>query len=169
MKEWCGRVATIVARISGFGAGALFLINIANILMGVVARYGFRSSPIWTEELSRFALAWMVLIAATPTLVHGEHMRIDLAVKRMPSWMAMIAACIRHAVVLGSALFMAWRGFVYANGMWAFTTMGLQIPKPVALFVVPAGFGIFFVEYVLLLVSGEAERYDPEHPEGAAV
>lgn len=169
MKEWSRRLAGIIAGGAALGAGALFLINIANILMGVFARYVFRSSPIWTEELSRFALAWMVLVAATPTLVHGEHMRIDLLVRRMPPWAARAAAVIRHSVVLGAALFMTVRGWVYANSLWDFTTMGLQIPKPIPLYVVPIGFGVFLLEYVLLLLSGGAERYDPEHPGGAAI
>jgi TRAP-type transport system small permease protein len=169
MKEWCRRLAEIVAGAAGLGAGVLFLINIANILMGVFARYVFRSSPIWTEELSRFILVWMVLIAATPTLVHGEHMRIDLVIKRMPGWAAFAAALVRHGTVLGAALFMTIRGWSYANGMWNFTTMGLQIPKAIPLFVVSFGFGIFLLVYGLLLLAGDVERYDPEHPEGAAI
>ena len=46
------------------------MINVGDILLGVLFRYIFKSSVIWTEEVARFSLVWLVLLGA-PVAVAG--------------------------------------------------------------------------------------------------
>ena len=57
-------------RTSAWLAGALLVINVGDILLGVLFRYIFKSSVIWTEEVARFSLVWLVLLGA-PVAVAG--------------------------------------------------------------------------------------------------
>lgn len=134
-------------------AGTLFLLNVLNVVVAVFSRYVLHSSFIWTAELSRFLMVWMVLIAAAPALRRGEHMKIDLLLEYFPPKLNKVLAVIRHILIIGTALFMTVWGFTYANSLWKITTLGLKVPKPVPLFAVPAGMLLFLLMYLLLRLA----------------
>lgn len=134
-------------------AGTLFVLNVLNVVVAVFSRYVLHSSFIWTAELSRFLMVWMVLIAAAPALRNDEHMKIDLVLKYFPPKVNKVLAVIRHGFIIGIAVFMTVWGFTYANSLWKITTLGLKVPKPVPLFAVPAGMFLFLVMYLLLRLA----------------
>jgi TRAP-type C4-dicarboxylate transport system permease small subunit len=53
---------------------------VAAIAVQIVARYGLRSPPSWTEELARYLMVWGGLLGATAAFRRG----IDPAVVRRP-------------------------------------------------------------------------------------
>ncbi|MBP1926428.1 TRAP-type C4-dicarboxylate transport system permease small subunit [Sedimentibacter acidaminivorans] len=50
------------------------------VIMGiqVIMRYVFRSSLVWSEEVSRYLFIWMVFIGISYGIKNGSHMRIDM-------------------------------------------------------------------------------------------
>lgn len=53
---------------------------VAAIALQIVARYGLRSPPSWTEELARYFMVWGGLLGATAAFRRG----IDPAVRQRP-------------------------------------------------------------------------------------
>jgi len=131
-------------------AALLFCVNVGDIVTGVFARYFFAASPVWTEELARYCLIWMVMLAANPALKRSEHMAIDMVVRRLPGWGQTLSRWTTHVVFLGITLFMTWYGYFYAIKMSRFTTMGLGISKTIPLMAIPVGMALLFVQYLLM-------------------
>lgn len=50
------------------------------VIMGiqVIMRYVFRSSLVWSEEVSRYLFIWMVFVGMSYGIKNGSHMRIDM-------------------------------------------------------------------------------------------
>lgn len=50
------------------------------VIMGiqVIMRYVFRSSLVWSEEVSRYLFIWMVFVGMSYGIKNGTHMRIDM-------------------------------------------------------------------------------------------
>jgi len=50
------------------------------IIMGiqVIMRYVFKSSLVWSEEVSRYLFIWMVFTGISYGIKNGSHMRIDM-------------------------------------------------------------------------------------------
>lgn len=155
---FCDRLSLIIARLSMWIAGALFLVNVGDILMGVVSRYIFKSSPVWTEELARYTLVWMVMMAANPALRLGEHMEIDLLLKYFPGWANTGFKWIRRTVFISITGFMTYWGVIYALKVSKFTTMGLGISKTIPMAAVPVGFALLLIQYILM-------QFIPSHRE----
>ena len=157
--RWAERSSFLLEMGSIWAAGLFFILNLGDILMGVFSRYFFLSSPIWTEELARYSLVWMVMLAANPALRRGEHMGIDLLVQYFPARIQTALRWTIRALFLGITGFMAVLGWRYAWSVSNFTTMGLGIPKTVPLLAVPVGMGLLCVQYLLMLIA-ERSRSD---------
>lgn len=58
------------------------------VIMGiqVIMRYVFRSSLVWSEEVSRYLFIWMVFIGISYGIKNGSHMRIDMLEHFIPKF-----------------------------------------------------------------------------------
>jgi TRAP-type C4-dicarboxylate transport system permease small subunit len=142
---------------STWAAGLCLGVNIAVVLFGVVMRYGFAASPIWADELARYALIWAVMLAGA-ALRRGEHMQIDIVLQTLPRVVGRIADAIRRLANLGVLAFMAIMGAYSAQKLWGMTTLALNVPRTIPTASVPAGMGLMLVQYALMQVAGPALR-----------
>lgn len=143
---------------STWAAVACLLVNVGVALFGVVMRYGFAASPIWTDELARYTLIWAVMLAGAAAVRRGEHMQIDLVVEALPARMARVVDAARRLVILAVLGFMTLMGAYYASKVWGMTTLAMNIPRTIPVASVPVGMGLMLVQYVLLQIAGPAAR-----------
>ena len=143
---------------STWAAGACLLVNIGVVLFGIVMRYGFESSPIWTDELARYALIWAVMLAGAAALRRGEHMQIDIVVDALPRGAARIVEVLRRLAILAVLGFMTVMGAYYAHKVWPMSTLALNVPRTIPTASVPVGMGLMLLQYVLLQIAGARLR-----------
>jgi TRAP-type transport system small permease protein len=65
-------LSDIVDRACRVVAGSALIVLLLVVLIQVVARYGFDSPPVWTEELARYAMIWAGLLGATIAFKAGS-------------------------------------------------------------------------------------------------
>ena len=139
------RLCRRVGLLSLWFGGLLLMINIGDIVMGVVLRYFYHAAPIWTEELARFSLAWMGAAAAS---LNGDQMSIDFVANALPprgrTFCRLLSAAVQ-AAVLGV---MVWFGAQNVMGGWRMKTMALGVPKAVPLMAVPIGMAMLLAVVV---------------------
>lgn len=150
--------ARALERLSTWAAGACLSVNVVVVLFGVVARYGFAASPIWVDELARYALIWAVLLAGAAALRRGEHMQIDIVIDMLPRRPARAVDLLRRAVVFAVLAFMTVMGAYYAQKVWGMTTLAMNIPRTIPTAAIPAGMGLMLVQFLLIQVAGPAGR-----------
>lgn len=144
--------------LSTWAASACLALNIGVVLFGVVTRYGLASSPIWVDELARYALIWAVMLAGAAALRRGEHMQIGIVVDALPGSAARVVDVIRRVVIIVVLGFMTVMGVYYAGKVWNMTTLALNIPRTIPTASVPAGMGLMLLQYALLQLAGDAAR-----------
>ncbi|MEM1389664.1 MAG: TRAP transporter small permease [Pseudomonadota bacterium] len=113
------RIATTLARI---GVGIAFATLIAAVLIQVVGRLS-GSSPVWTEELTRYALLYLVAFGAGLALLTGDLVNVDVVCEALPGrgpWFLRLFAAIATA---GLALFLL-------SHAWRFTSIGKMQSSP---------------------------------------
>lgn len=147
MATICQAISDKLERLCLFGAGVLLLINLATVMLGVFSR--FYRPPIWTTDLAKITLVWMVMLAAAPALKHGEHMAITILVNRLDPKSKRIVTWLRTLCFISILLLMIWLGFNYAYKMRLFTIMTLGIKKSLPLLAIPVGMSLMLLEYVL--------------------
>ena len=76
----------------------------------VVLRYGFKHSLIFTEELSRYLMVWIVFLGSALAVRDGAHIHINFLIKRFnqrtQKWLRLSA----HALTLVFLVFVAIEG-----------------------------------------------------------
>lgn len=105
------------------GTGASFLILIAAVTIQVVTRSFIGSSPVWTEELTRFALLYLAGFGTGLALFSGDLVNVDLVSESLPGrgpW----------ALRLLSAVFVLIFCLLSMMPAWRFTVIGAMQTSP---------------------------------------
>ncbi|WP_461211521.1 TRAP transporter small permease [Desulfocurvus sp. DL9XJH121] len=143
----CLKVSDALERLCLVSAGALLLVNLADVMLGVFARV--HRPPMWTTDLAKITLVWMVMLAAAPALKRGEHMAIHILVARLPRTSRRVVENARRVIFICVLLAMIVLGFQYAYKLRMLTIMTMGIKKAVPLLAVPVGMTLMLVEYAL--------------------
>ncbi len=115
-------------------------VNVITLLGSVFSRYLFGSSPIWTDEFSRYLLIGGVMLISGVVLEKGQHMRLNL-IDKLPSKKIRYSIYIYQNIVTTAVfIFMTYCSFNYAISIYKFTTIGLGISKTIPMFSLPIGF-----------------------------
>jgi TRAP-type transport system small permease protein len=64
--------------------GLMFLVIVALTAAQVVFRYALDQPLIWSEELSKLLLVWMVFLGASAVAFDGRHMDVDVVFRAVP-------------------------------------------------------------------------------------
>ncbi|WP_299843567.1 TRAP transporter small permease [uncultured Jannaschia sp.] len=102
---------TVVVMIFRVLVGLSFLILIGAVLVQVAGRLS-GASPVWSEELTRFALLYLAAIGAGLSLRTGELVNVDVVSEAMPPRIAWWLRLISAILVAGLGLYllpMAWQ------------------------------------------------------------
>ena len=106
--------------------GLAFATLIASVLIQVFARLALPSAPVWTEELSRFALLYLVAAGCGLAIRSGELVNVDLVVSLLPARFRLgLELIVQIAVIifLLSLILPAW-SFVKIGAMQTSPALG---------------------------------------------
>lgn len=147
VANFCQKASDILERLCLFGAGALLVVNLASVMLGVFSR--FYRAPVWTTDLAKVTLVWMVMLAAAPALKRGEHMAIHILVDKLSPQARKFAVALRILIFIGILGLMIWLGGAYAYKMRLFNIMTLGIKQAIPLLAIPVGMALMLLEYGL--------------------
>jgi TRAP-type C4-dicarboxylate transport system permease small subunit len=123
----------------------------------VVTRYAFSWSPSWTEEVTRYAMVWMVMLGAGLLALFEDHITLYLFNEKFGvRTRAVINSLIRLLIAAISAL-VAWTGYKFAFSMSNILAPGSQMSMTVPTIAVPIGATMICV-FSLLLIWNDLRR-----------
>lgn len=81
----------------------LLIVMMLSVGLQVVMRFAFNSPLVWSEELARFTMVWLALLASALVMRKGQHIAMT-GIFPTPPWLLSI---IRGAVVIASVLILS--------------------------------------------------------------
>ena len=130
----------------------LLLLLVLDVWLGVLVRYALPVKWTFTEELARYLMIWMALLAVSSGISHREHIGMLFVFERFPrlmrKWLAVafdIAAFGFFAILMIYGLDFVERGFDRY-------TMINAIPKAYPFMGVPLAAGLACVQLLLVAV-----------------
>ena len=114
--------------IARIGAGLAFAILMGAVLVQVVGRLT-GSSPVWTEELTRYALLYMVAFGAGLAFRTGDLVNVDVVSESLPGHTPWALRLLGAIATAGLALYLlphAWR-YVAIGKMQTAPAMGIRM------------------------------------------
>lgn len=106
------------------GTGLAFSVLIVAVTVQVVGRSVFNSSPPWTEELTRYAMLWMIACAAGLSFRSGDLVNVDILSEALPGRWPWISRLVAAIATLGLSLVLIWPA-------WRYTAIGARQTSPV--------------------------------------
>lgn len=105
---------------------AAFAVIIAAVLVQIVSRTFLPRSPVWTEELTRFALLYLAAAGAGLALRSGDLVNVDLFVGGLPARARTIAMIFSGlaTMVLAAAMFLPSLQFTSIGGLQTSPALG---------------------------------------------
>ncbi|MGR3360182.1 MAG: TRAP transporter small permease [Paracoccus sp. (in: a-proteobacteria)] len=104
------------------GTGLAFLVLIAAVTIQVVGRT-FAGSPVWTEELTRFALLYLAGFGTALALFSGDLVNVDLLSENLPGRYPWLMRLLSAALVLAFCALLI-------GPAWRFTRIGAMQTSP---------------------------------------
>lgn len=121
---------------------------ITAILLGVMAfaicaqvfgRYVLDDAPGWSEEVAKFLMAWMTMVAAGALARRDGHIAVTVLVDRLPGPLATLTGAFRDVLILGMAMTLAWFGYLFAEFGLSTRASATEIPMVWPYAAIPAG------------------------------
>lgn len=105
------RLERVFVILCSIGVSLAFLTLIAVVLTQVLGR-SFGSSPVWTEELTRYAMLYMVAFGAGLALRSGDLVNVDIVCEALPGNWPRRLRFVAAAATFGLCVFLvpaAWK------------------------------------------------------------
>ena len=125
--------------------------DVAVLLIGVIARYVFRSPLIWTEELAQAVFLWLGMIGATVALNRGEHMRMTALIVRASPGPRLGLEAFAAATGLLFLAVVIQPAIEYVQEVTRIEMPGLGISKAWLTAPLPCGFAIMIIVGIIRL------------------
>lgn len=147
------QVVILLARI---GAGLAFAILMGAVLVQVIGRlYG--SSPVWTEELTRYAMLYMIAFGAGLAFSSGDLVNVDVISEALPGrlpWLLRLFAALCTTALAAYLLPHAWK-YVSIGRMQTAPALGVRMDYVhFTVWLMLAGLALFGFVRVLGMLTG---------------
>jgi TRAP-type C4-dicarboxylate transport system permease small subunit len=147
-KRWSLGINWVVERL----CVALLVVLVLDVWLGVLARYVLPFRLTFTEELARYLMIWMALLAVSCGIAHREHIGVEFIFARLPApvrrWLAL--AFDLTAFAFFAILFFYGLGFTVTG--FQRLSMIYQIPKGWFFAGVPIAAGLACLQLALMAV-----------------
>lgn len=152
--------AAAIIRFSRFATGAAFFVLMGAVLLQVLGRTVLPSSPVWTEELTRFALLFLAAFGAGLSFRSGDLVNVDLVSESLPGkW----PRRLRIISALATAVLCA----ILVLPAWKYTSIGVMQTSPalgwrmdfihMTMLVLIISLLVFATARVLMMLTGESD------------
>ncbi len=154
MQSILGKFEVIVVKISRLCAGLAFAILIVAVLIQVLGR-SFAVSPIWTEELTRFALLYLCAFGIGLAWRSGDLVNVDVFCESLPgAWPRRLrfASAVATSVLCAVLVLPAWK-FVSIGAFQTSPAMSVQMTYVhLSVFVLIVSLLVFSLLRILLMI-----------------
>lgn len=167
MPAFSHRALQAFTTLCRFLTGAAFFTLMVAVMVQVLGRSVFNASPVWTEELSRFALLFLTAFGAGLAFRSGDLVNVDLISEALPGrwpWRMRLFGALATAGLCAALIAPAWR-YTMVGARQTSPALGWRMDYiHVAVLILLAGLMVF----ALLRAVSMLLRRSDGHPETMA-
>ena len=107
----------------------LLVLLVLDVWLGVLVRYVIPLPLTFTEELARYLMIWMALLAVSSGIAYREHLGVEFVFSRLPAGFRRLLAVAFDAIGFIFFFVLFWYGIGFAERGFSRVTMIYAIPK----------------------------------------
>jgi len=144
-------VSDNIDRVIGYACIAFGMAMTVSTLVGILFRYVMTNPLPWTEELARYTMIWMGLLAVSMGVKRETHLGLTLIVDKFPTLIRRFLKVVTRVLIGAFLLVLLVYGYKMALGGRYQTMPALRLPMVYVLIAVPISALASLVQ--LLLIS----------------
>ena len=145
------------------------LVGVLSIMIGmavvqILLRNFFTTSVVWGDALVRIGVLWVGLIGAMVASRQGNHIRIDLISRYLPSRLGDWIECAVDLFTAAICAGVAYYSLVFVHSEWLYgDTAFAQVPTWLCEAIIPVAFTVMALRYLAAAVvrDGKTRRSAP--------
>jgi TRAP-type transport system small permease protein len=149
---------------------ALMAVLVVDVWLGIMARYAkqewLQALPIpmtFTEELARYLMIWMALLAVSSCFAYREHIGVMFIFDRFPMPMKKWLSLAFDAIAFAFFAYLLINGIGFVERGFGRFTMIFGVPKGIPYIGVPVAAALACIQLILVafrdfMVFGQAEK-----------
>jgi TRAP-type C4-dicarboxylate transport system permease small subunit len=152
--DWIDRALRVIAALCLLALTAL-------VAFQVVARYAVGQVPLFAEEIARYAMVWMALMAAAVGVRDAAHIRVEFvpqALRHVSRPLGRALDYLLDTLSLGVFLVLAWYGLDTMLFLATQTSEGMRIPLSLPYAALPLSFLCAALFAAARLITGESGK-----------
>jgi len=160
-----------VIAVCRLAAGLSFAVLIFAVLVQVLGRSVFADSPVWTEELTRFALVYLAAFGAGLSYRNGDLVNVDIVSEALPGrlpFLLRLVSAIATVVLCAFLVLPAWR-FTLIGNLQTSPALGWKMSLiHASVLVLVATLLVFALLRVIAMLAGRSDgrpEVDPDLPQ----
>lgn len=146
----------------------LLVLLVLDVWLGVLVRYVIPIPATFTEELARYLMIWMALLAVSSGIVHREHIGVEFIFDRFPAGGRRFLAVSFDIIAFAFFAALFWYGIDFVERGFKRITMIYDVPKAYPFMGVPLAAGLACIQLVLTGLYDFFADKAPAHA-GAAI
>lgn len=138
--------------VGGLGLSALLLASVNVLLRTFWPRHAIE----WGDEVQVYLVVWAVCISFAAVTAADRHIKADLVVGMLPSWLQRSLAVLGDVLGLVVSLVLGWFAYLVTYETWDFgdvSTTTLRFPLWIYAAALPAGMGLMALRYAIRVVA----------------
>ncbi|MBL6454357.1 TRAP transporter large permease subunit [Belnapia sp. T6] len=140
-----GRVEALLGGALELVAAALVAVETVLLLAGIIARYVFHSSLVWSDELASVLFLWLAMLGAVVAFRRAEHMRMTALVTMAPAPLRGFLEALAVAAPILFLLLLLHPAYDYAVEESFIVTPAMEIPGSWRAAALPVGLGLMLL------------------------
>jgi len=111
-KKLLKSLAAATTRLAEVLVGIAFCVLIVTVIIQVVGRSSLFESPVWTEELTRYALLYLTAFGVGLSYLRGDLVNVDVVCESLPGripWLLRLLTAVIIVIFSSALLLPAWK------------------------------------------------------------
>ena len=139
----------ILDKIVMWTGATLLVLMTMDILMGVFFRYVLNSSLVWSEEVARYMMIWMVSLAMSCGIKRDEHLTIRFLVDALPSQAAFWLEMAMRTILLGFLSVLTLYGVDMVRSNTDFISQAAEVNMAIPTSAVPVAGALMIIQLII--------------------
>ncbi|MDV7141776.1 TRAP transporter small permease [Tropicimonas sp. TH_r6] len=140
----------------------LLVLLVLDVWLGVLVRYVIPLPLTFTEELARYLMIWMALLAVSSGIAYREHIGVEFVFSRLPARSRRALAVAFDLIAFAFFFLLFWHGLTFVEKGFSRITMIYGIPKGYPFIGVPLAAALACVQLALV---GIHDIFDDRPPD----
>jgi TRAP-type C4-dicarboxylate transport system permease small subunit len=140
----------------------LLTLLVLDVWLGILVRYVIPLPLTFTEELARYLMIWMALLAVSSGIVYREHIGVEYVFKRFPAGMRRWLALAFDLLSFTFFFLLLWYGIDFVERGFKRVTMIYGMPKGYPFLGVPLAAGVACIQLILVALQDFCSPQPPD-------